>query len=129
METNNLLLGEISGLDSKLKWIETDVNEVNNVLRLLIASQENESDNSVKIVLELIKEKVQNILVNDIVEINRNITKIEKLADSLNEVQSKTNKTSKSGSSTVRRPRKKNNIVIDIVDKQLDNLDNTAVNN
>ena len=125
METNNLLLGEISGLDSKLKWIETDVNEVNNVLRLLIASQENESDNSVKIVLELIKEKVQNILVNDIVEINRNITKIEKLADSLNEVTSNKKRNTKNNSTSSRRSKTK---VVDIVEKQLDDIENKIVN-
>ena len=125
METNNLLLGEISGLDSKLKWIETDVNEVNNVLRLLIASQENESDNSVKIVLELIKEKVQNILVNDIVEINRNITKIEKLADSFNEVTSNKKRNTKNNSTSSRRSKTK---VVDIVEKQLDDIENKIVN-
>lgn len=125
METNNLLLGEISGLDSKLKWIETDVNEVNNVLRLLIASQENESDNSVKIVLDLIKEKVENILVNDIVEINRNITKIEKLADSLNEVTSNKKRNTKNNSTSSRRSKTK---VIDIVEKQLDDIEDKIVN-
>ena len=125
METNNLLLSEISGLDSKLKWIETDVNEVNNVLRLLIASQENESDNSVKIVLDLIKEKVENILVNDIVEINRNITKIEKLADSLNEVTSNKKRNTKNNSTSSRRSKTK---VVDIVEKQLDDIENKIVN-
>ena len=125
METNNLLLSEISGLDSKLKWIETDVNEVNNVLRLLIASQENESDNSVKIVLELIKEKVQNILVNDIVEINRNITKIEKLADSFNEVTSNKKRNTKNNSTSNRRSKTK---VVDIVEKQLDDIEDKIVN-
>lgn len=125
METNNLLLSEISGLDSKLKWIETDVNEVNNVLRLLIASQENESDNSIKIVLDLIKEKVENILVNDIVEINRNITKIEKLADSLNEVTSNKKRNTKNNSTSSRRSKTK---VVDIVEKQLDDIENKIVN-
>lgn len=125
METNNLLLSEISGLDSKLKWIETDVNEVNNVLRLLIASQENESDNSVKIVLDLIKEKVENILVNDIVEINRNITKIEKLADSLNEVTSNKKRNTKNNSTSSRRSKTK---VVDIVEKQLDDNEDKIVN-
>lgn len=125
METNNLLLSEISGLDSKIKWIETDVNEVNNVLRLLIASQENESDNSVKIVLDLIKEKVENILVNDIVEINRNITKIEKLADSLNEVTSNKKRNTKNNSTSSRRSKTK---VVDIVEKQLDDIENKIVN-
>lgn len=125
METNNLLLSEISGLDSKLKWIETDVNEVNNVLRLLIASQENESDNSVKIVLDLIKEKVENILVNDIVEINRNITKIEKLADSLNEVTSNKKRNTKNNLTSSRRSKTK---VVDIVEKQLDDIENKIVN-
>ena len=125
METNNLLLSEISGLNSKLKWIETDINEVNNVLRLLIASQENESDNSVKIVLDLIKEKVENILVNDIVEINRNITKIEKLADSLNEVTSNKKRNTKNNSTSSRRSKTK---VVDIVEKQLDDIENKIVN-
>ena len=125
METNNLLLSEISGLDSKLKWIETDVNEVNNVLRLLIASQENESDNSIKIVLDLIKEKVENILVNDIIEINRNITKIEKLADSLNEVTSNKKRNTKNNSTSSRRSKTK---VVDIVEKQLDDNEDKIVN-
>lgn len=125
METNNLLLSEISGLDSKVKWIETDVTEVNNILRLLIASQENESDNSLKIVLELIKERTENILVNDIVEINRNITKIEKLADSLNKVTSKPKRNTKNNSTSSRRSKNK---VVDIVEKQLDDIENKIVN-
>lgn len=125
METNNLLLSEISGLDSKVKWIETDVTEVNNILRLLIASQENESDNSLKIVLDLIKERTENILVNDIVEINRNITKIEKLADSLNEVTSKPKRNTKNNSTSGRRSKNK---VVDIVEKQLDDIENKIVN-
>lgn len=125
METNNLLLSEISGLGSKVKWIETDVTEVNNILRLLIASQENESDNSLKIVLELIKERTENILVNDIVEINRNITKIEKLADSLNEVTSKPKRNTKNNSTSSRRSKNK---VVDIVEKQLDDIENKIVN-
>lgn len=125
METNNLLLSEISGLDSKVKWIETDVTEVNNILRLLIASQENESDNSLKIVLDLIKERTENILVNDIVEINRNITKIEKLADSLNKVTSKPKRNTKNNSTSSRRSKNK---VVDIVEKQLDDIENKIVN-
>lgn len=111
MEANNLLQSEVNSLDSRVKWIEEDVVKVRDLVKLLIAGQKDEDNQSIKTVLELVAEDVESILVNDIQEINKVITKIEKLSEAAE------TKTRQRRSSTNRKPRqKKEEKVVDLVD-------------
>jgi len=115
MEANNLLQSEISGLDSRIKWIETDVIKIRDLVSMLKRSVETDVDESVKTVLSIVGEDCERILVNDIPDLNKVITKIEKLS----EVQE--TKPRQRRSSTNRKPRtKKEDSVIDIVDTMID---------
>ena len=115
MEANNLLQSEISGLDSRIKWIETDVIKIRDLVSMLKRSVETDVDESVKTVLSIVGEDCERILVNDIPDLNKVITKIEKLS----EVQE--TKPRQRRSSTNRKPRtKKENSVVDIVNTMID---------
>lgn len=115
MEANNLLQSEISGLDSRIKWIETDVIKIRDLVSMLKRSVETDVDESVKTVLSIVGEDCERILVNDIPDLNKVITKIEKLS----EVQE--TKPRQRRSSTNRKPRtKKEDSVVDIVDTMID---------
>lgn len=120
----NLMLGEVSDLGSKLKWIETDVVKVRDLVSMVIRSVETNEDESLKTVLNIAAEDLDSILVNDIYELNKVITKIEKLSEtevnkprqrrsaSNKDVKSKDSKTS-----AVKRSRsKKKDNIVDIVD-------------
>lgn len=120
----NLMLGEVSDLGSKLKWIETDVVKVRDLVSMVIRSVETNEDESLKTVLNIASEDLDSILVNDIYELNKVITKIEKLSEtevnkprqrrsaSNKDVKSKDSKTS-----AVKRSRsKKKDNIVDIVD-------------
>lgn len=111
MEANNLLQSEISGLDSRVKWIETEVVKIRDLVSMLKRSVETDVDEAVKTVLSIVGEDCERILVNDIPDLNKVITKIEKLS----EVQE--TKPRQRRSSTNRKPRtKKEESVVDIVD-------------
>lgn len=115
MEANNLLQSEISGLDSRIKWIETDVIKIRDLVSMLKRSVETDVDESVKTVLSIVGEDCERILVNDIPDLNKVITKIEKLS----EVQE--TKPRQRRSSTNRKPRtKKEESVVDIVDTMIE---------
>lgn len=120
----NLMLGEVNDLGSKLKWIETDVVKVRDLVSMVIRSVETNEDESLKTVLNIASEDLDSILVNDIYELNKVITKIEKLSEtevnkprqrrsaSNKDVKSKDSKTS-----AVKRSRsKKKDNIVDIVD-------------
>lgn len=120
----NLMLGEVSDLGSKLKWIETDVVKVRDLVSMVIRSVETNEDESLKTVLNIASEDLDSILVNDVYELNKVITKIEKLSETEvnkprqrrvagnKDVKSKDSKTS-----TVKRSRsKKKDNIVDIVD-------------
>lgn len=111
MEANNLLQSEVNSLDSRVKWIEADVVKVRDLVYMLKRSVENEEDQSVKTVLDIVSEDCENILVNDIQELNKVITKIEKLSEVAE------TKTRQRRSTTNRKPRqKKEEKVVDLVD-------------
>ena len=111
MEANNLLQSEVNSLDSRVKWIEADVVKVRDLVYMLKRSVENEEDQSLKTVLDIVSEDCENILVNDIQELNKVITKIEKLSEVAE------TKTRQRRSSTNRKPRqKKEEKVVDLVD-------------
>lgn len=111
MEMNNLLQSEVNSLDSRVKWIEADVIKVRDLISMLKRSVENEEDQSVKTVLDIVSEDCENILVNDLQELYKVITKVEKLAESLEDKP-------KRRTSTTRKPRKQvENKTVDMVDK------------
>lgn len=111
MEMNNLLQSEVNSLDSRVKWIEEDVVKVRDLVKLLIAGQKDEDNQSIKTVLELVAEDVESILVNDLQELNKVITKVEKLAESVEDKP-------KRRTNTNRKPRKQvENKTVDMVDK------------
>lgn len=110
-ELNNLLQSEVNSLDSRVKWIEADVIKVRDLVYMLKRSVENEEDQSVKTVLDIVSEDCENILVNDIQELNKVITKVEKLAESVEDKP-------KRRTNTNRKPRKQvENKTVDMVDK------------
>ena len=69
----NLSLEVKEKLCTEIKGVETGVNEVNNLIRLLVASQENNVDNSLKMVLDMINEKTDKLLKKDISKLSSSI--------------------------------------------------------
>lgn len=92
MDANNLLYEEIEFLDTRATFIEADVNEINNLIKLLKRSVKEDEDSSILTVLSILSEKTENILVNDIPELNDGLTKIENKSRSLSPKQSKPKK-------------------------------------
>ena len=92
MDANNLLYEEIEYVDSRVTYIEADVTEINNLIKLLKRSVKEDEDSSILTVLSILSEKTENILVNDIPELNDCITKIENKSRSLSPKQSKPKK-------------------------------------
>lgn len=69
----NLSLEVKEKLCTEIKGVETGVNEVNNLIKLLVASQENNVDSSLKMVLDMINEKTDKLLKKDISKLNSSI--------------------------------------------------------
>lgn len=92
MDANNLLYEEIEYVDSRVTYIEADVNEIKNLLKLLSQGVKEDEDSSVKTIVDMSIEKLESILVNDIVELNDGLTKIENKSRSLSPKQSKPKK-------------------------------------
>ena len=117
---NNLIASSVSDLDSKLKWIETDVVKVRDLVSMVIRSVETNEDESLKTVLNIASEDLDSILVNDIYELNKVITKIEKLSetevDKPKQRRRTVKKDDKSGEDVKRSRNKKKDNVVDIVD-------------
>ena len=115
METNNLLQSEIDGLGSRIKWMETDVIKIRDLVQMVKRSVETDVDESLKTVLNIVGEDCEKILNNDIPDLNKVISKLEKLSE-VPEV-----KTRQRRSSTSRKTRtKKSDSVVDIVDTMID---------
>lgn len=115
METNNLLQSEIDGLGSRIKWMETDVIKIRDLVQMVRRSVETDVDESLKTVLNIVGEDCEKILNNDIPDLNKVISKLEKLSE-VPEV-----KTRQRRSSTSRKTRtKKSDSVVDIVDTMID---------
>ena len=120
----NLLVSEVSDLGSKLKWIETDVVKVRDLVSMVIRSVETNEDESLKTVLRIASEDLDSILINDVYELNKVITKIEKLSETevnkprqRRSASNKDVKSKDSKKSAVKRSRsKKKDNIVDIVD-------------
>lgn len=110
MEANNLLQSEVKGIGSRIEWLRKDVDDVSNVLKLLRRSEQNNDDQSILMVLDIMKEKLECIVVNDIPELDKIASKIEKLAESVEDKP-------KQRRSTNKRPRKQaESKTVDLVD-------------
>lgn len=116
----NLMLGEVSDLGSKLKWIETDVVKVRDLVSMVIRSVETNEDESLKTVLRIASEDLDSILINDVYELNKVITKIEKLSETEvakpKQRRRTVKKDDKSGEDVKKSRNKKKDNVVDIVD-------------
>lgn len=108
---NNLQLvaNETELIGQQIKWMETDSVDLDNLLKLLIASQQNEEDQSVKNVLDLCVDKIQNLISIQIPEVNKSIKKVLKVVESIELDAQKPKRAVKRSSSSTRN--KKNNVV------------------
>lgn len=90
MEQNlQFISNETEAIGQQIKWMETDSIDLDNILKLLKASQENEENTAVKNVLDICIDKIENLISIEIPEVNKSIKKIMSV---INELELNTSK-------------------------------------
>ena len=83
MEMNKLLLDGIEELDIRIGWVRTDAIEINNLVILIMRSVERDVDNSMKLVLSMLSEKIDKLLAADIQDLTQQFYNVKNVSNDL----------------------------------------------
>lgn len=83
MEMNKLLLDGIEELDIRIGWVRTDAIEINNLVNLIMRSVERDVDNSMKLVLSMLSEKIDKLIEADIQDLTQQFYNVKNVSNDL----------------------------------------------
>ena len=120
-EIINVMSSQVEGVSSEIAWLGNDIKDVTELVELLRDAQALSENKSVNTMCCMIIEKLDNIRENDMLDINKSVTKLSKSINDLM-IESVNKKTTRGTRATTKRGTRKN------AEKKIVKIDDSVVN-
>ena len=120
-EIINVMSSQVEEVSSEIAWLGNDIKDVTELVELLRDAQALSENKSVNTMCCMIIEKLDNIRENDMLDINKSVTKLSKSINDLM-IESVNKKTTRGTRATTKRGTRKN------ADKKIVKIDDSVVN-
>ena len=120
-EIINVMSSQVEEVSSEIAWLGNDIKDVTELVELLRDAQALSENKSVNTMCCMIIEKLDNIRENDMLDINKSVTKISKSINDLM-IESVNKKTTRGTRATTKRGTRKN------AEKKIVKIDDSVVN-
>lgn len=123
----NLLAGQTEELGSEIAWLVNDLKDVKQLIELLRDSQALCENKSIHHLATLVLDKIKNLEDEDVISINKGLTKLNNSVNDLMIEQANKKSTRSTRSTTKQRNRKTENKKVVKIDDNVDNKDKPVV--
>lgn len=120
-EIINVMSSQVEEVSSEIAWLGNDIKDVTELVELLRDAQALSENKSVNTMCCMIIEKLDNIRENDMLDINKSVTKLSKSINDLM-IESVNKKTTRGTRATTKRGTRKN------AEKKIVKIDDSVVN-
>lgn len=120
-EIINVMSSQVEEVSSEIAWLGNDIKDVTELVELLRDAQALSENKSVNTMCCMIIEKLDNIRENDMLDINKSVTKLNKSINDLM-IESVNKKTTRGTRATTKRGTRKN------AEKKIVKIDDSVVN-
>ena len=120
-EIINVMSSQVEEVSSEIAWLGNDIKDVTELVELLRDAQALSENKSVNTMCCMIIEKLDNIRENDMLDINKSVTKLNKSINDLM-IESGNKKTTRGTRATTKRGTRKN------AEKKIVKIDDSVVN-
>ena len=120
-EIINVMSSQVEEVSSEIAWLGNDIKDVTELVELLRDAQALSENKSVNTMCCMIIEKLDNIRENDMLDINKSVTKLSKSIKDLM-IESVNKKTTRGTRATTKRGTRKN------AEKKIVKIDDSVVN-
>ena len=120
-EIINVMSSQVEDVSSEIAWLGNDIKDVTELVELLRDAQALSENKSVNTMCCMIIEKLDNIRENDMLDINKSVTKLSKSINDLM-IESVNKKTTRGTRATTKRGTRKN------AEKKIVKIDDSVVN-
>ena len=120
-EIINVMSSQVEEVSSEIAWLGNDIKDVTELVELLRDAQALSENKSVNTMCCMIIEKLDNIRENDMLDINKSVTKLSKSINDLM-IESVNKKTTRGTRATTKRDTRKN------AEKKIVKIDDSVVN-
>ena len=120
-EIINVMSSQVEEVSSEIAWLGNDIKDVTELVELLRDAQALSENKSVNTMCCMIIEKLDNIRENDMLDINKSVTKLSKSINDLM-IESVNKKTTRGTRATTKRGTRKN------AEKKIVKIDGSVVN-
>lgn len=129
-EIINLLAGQTEEVSTGITWLSNDLKEVTELVELLKDSQALSENKSIHTMCSMVVEKLEKISSEDVLDINKSITKLNKSVNDLI-IETVNKKSSRSTKSTTKRGTRKtpDKKILKIDDNVVDKKEHVVDNN